>query len=183
MTREIERTERDSMAKKKVSRPASKVVAKPVKKSAVAAKKTPVVKKVVKRGAVSTTKGAKPTAVAVKKTPVKGVASTSVKVAAPTKTAATSTPDVSLGRPLITQEEKLYMLFHDDYHSRQVFEFLRVQTVRDLEQFSPQQIIHVLSKPIRMTVDRIRQRLAKYKRSLRDDEQFAVEYGKLMDPV
>ena len=172
------------MAKKKVSRPGSKVAVKPVKKSAVVTKKTPVVKKVVKRGAVSTSKGATPTA---KKTPAKGVASAPGKVpaksAVPTKGAPVSMPDVSLGRPLITQEEKLYMLFHDDYHSRQVFEFLRVETVRDLEQFTPQQIIHLLSKPIRTTVDRIRQRLAKYKRSLREDEQFAVEYGKRMDPV
>lgn len=180
------------MAKKKVSRPASKVSAKPVKKSAVkksavVAKRTPVVKKVVKRGADSGTKEVKPIAVAAKKAPVKGVASAPVKVsakgAAPTKGVPSSTPEVSLGRPLVTQEEKLYMLFHDDYHSRQVFEFLRVETVRDLEQFTPQQIIHLLSKPIRMTVDRIRQRLAKYKRSLREDEQFAVEYGKLMNPV
>ena len=157
------------MAKKKVSRPASKAAAKPVKKSAVAAKKPPVVKKAVTRGAVSTKKVAKPTAASAKK--------------APAKETPKFTPDVSLGRPLITQEEKLYMLFHDDYHSRQVFEFLRVETVKDLEQFSPQQIIHLLSKPIRTTVDRIRQRLAKYKRSLRDDEQFAIEYGKLMEPV
>lgn len=175
------------MAKQKVSRPVSNVAAKLVKKPAVATKQTPVVKKVVKRGAVTTTKGAKPTAAVAKKTPAKGAASASVKApakpAAPTKSVATSAPDVSLGRPLITQEEKLYMLFHDDYHSRQVFEFLRVQTVCDLEQFTPQQIIHLLSKPIRTTVDRIRQRLAKYKRSLRDDEQFAVEYGQRMDPV
>ena len=172
------------MAKKKVSQPVSKGS---VKKPAVAAKKTPVVKKVVKRGAVSTTKGAKPTAAAAKNASVKGTASAPVKVpekpTVPTKAAPISAPEVSLGRPLITQEEKLYMLFHDDYHSRQVFEFLRVQTVCDLEQFTPHQIIHLLSKPIRTTVDRIRQRLAKYKRSLRDDEQFAVEYGKLMDPV
>ena len=175
------------MAKKKVSRAASRVALKPVKKSAVAAKKSPVVKKVVKQSEVSTTKGAKPTAASAKKAPAKGAASAAVKAsskpAVPVKATPSSTPDVSLGRPLITQEEKLYMLFHDDYHSRQVFEFLRVETVRDLEQFSPQQIIHLLSKPIRTTVERIRQRLAKYKRSLRDDEQFAVEYGKLMDPV
>lgn len=175
------------MAKKKVSRPMSKGSVKPVKKSAVAVKKTPVVKKVAKRNVASAVKKAKPVAMVSKKSPAKGAASAPVKVptkpAAPAKGLPASAPDVSLGRPLITQEEKLYMLFHDDYHSRQVFEFLRVETVKDLEQFSPQQIIHLLSKPIRMTVDRIRQRLAKYKRSLRDDEQFAVEYGKLMEPV
>ncbi len=82
----------------------------------------------------------------------------------------------SLGRPLVTQEEKLYMLFHDDYQCRQVFEFLRVETVKELEEFSPQQIVHLMSRPIRLTVDRIRQRLAQFKRSLKDDEQFAAGF-------
>lgn len=85
-------------------------------------------------------------------------------------------PEPTLGRPLVTQEEKLYMLFHDDYQARQVFEFLRVVTVKELEAFSPQQIVHLMSKPLRMTVDRIRQRLAQYKRALKDDEAFAAEF-------
>ncbi len=168
------------MAKKKVSRPPAKSTSRAVKKAEGTAKKAPVVKKVVKKKAVkkaaSTTKLVRST----KRVATKGASSTaikaSVKPAAPPKMTAVSTPEVSLGRPLVTQEEKLYMLFHDDYHSRQVFEFLRVETVRDLEQFSPQQIVHILSKPIRMTVDRIRQRLAQYKRSLRDDEEYAAEF-------
>src|SRR5687768_3098667 len=41
----------------------------------------------------------------------------------------------SIGRALVSADEKLYMLFKEDYHARQVFEFLRVETVRDLEQF------------------------------------------------
>jgi hypothetical protein len=90
-------------------------------------------------------------------------------------------PEVSLGRPLVTQEEKLFMLFHDDYQARQVFEFLRVETVKELEQFSQQQIVHMMSKPLRMTVDRIRQRLAQYKRSLKDDEQFAADFQRLSE--
>ena len=57
---------------------------------------------------------------------------------------------------LVTQEEKLYMLFKEDYHARQIFEFLRVETVKDLEQFSPQQIVKLLSQPIQKTVLRIR---------------------------
>jgi rhamnose utilization protein RhaD (predicted bifunctional aldolase and dehydrogenase) len=87
----------------------------------------------------------------------------------------------SLGRPLVTQEEKLYMLFHDDYQSRQVFEFLRVDTIKDLEEFTPQQIVHLMSRPIRLTVDRIRQRLAQFKRSLKDDEQYATEFRQAKD--
>src|SRR5439155_21111172 len=85
-------------------------------------------------------------------------------------------PEVSLGRPLVTQEEKLYMLFQHDYHARQIFEFLRVETVKELEQFSPQQIVRRVSKPVFDTVDRIRQKLAEMKRSLRDDAEFAAEY-------
>lgn len=85
-------------------------------------------------------------------------------------------PEVSLGRPLVTQEEKLYMLFKDDYHARQIFEFLRVNTIKELEEFSPQQIVRRISKPVFDTVDRIRGKLAEMKRSLREDEAFAKEY-------
>ena len=82
----------------------------------------------------------------------------------------------ALGRPTITAEEKLFMLFHDDFHARQIFDFLRAETVGDLEQHSPQEIIHRLSRPLRETVERIRQRLAERNRCLKDDEEFAVEY-------
>jgi hypothetical protein len=82
----------------------------------------------------------------------------------------------TLGRPTITAEEKLFMLFHDDFHARQIFDFLRAETVGDLEQHSPQEIIHRLSRPIRETVERIRQRLAARNRCLKDDEEFAVEH-------
>jgi len=83
---------------------------------------------------------------------------------------------ISLGRPTITAEEKLFMLFHDDYHARQIFEFLRAETVGDLEQFSPQDIIHKLSRPIRETVDRIRIKLAERNRCLAGDAEFASEH-------
>ena len=89
---------------------------------------------------------------------------------------ATKEPEISLGRPLVTQEEKLYMLFKDDYHARQIFEFLRVNTLKELEELSPQQIVRRVSKPVFDTVDRIRQTLAEMKRSLRDDEAYAKEY-------
>ena len=85
---------------------------------------------------------------------------------------------IALGRPTVTAEEKLFMLFHGDYEARQVFEFLRAETVADLEQFSPQEIIHRLSRPIRETVDRIRQRLADRNRCLAGDEEFAAEHKK-----
>jgi hypothetical protein len=83
---------------------------------------------------------------------------------------------ISLGRPTVTAEEKLFMLFHDDYEARQVFEFLRAETVGDLEQHTPQDIIHRLSRPIRETVDRIRKKLAERNRCLAGDEPFAADH-------
>ena len=97
--------------------------------------------------------------------------------AKPTKKASKKKPKkISLGRPTVTAEEKLFMLFHEDYEARQVFEFLRAETVADLEQHTPQEIIHRLSRPIRETVDRIRKKLADRNRCLAGDEQFAVEH-------
>jgi hypothetical protein len=92
------------------------------------------------------------------------------------KPAKKKTKKISLGRPTVTAEEKLFMLFHDDYEARQVFEFLRAETVGDLEQHAPQDIIHRLSRPIRETVDRIRKRLAERNRCLAGDEEFAAEH-------
>jgi hypothetical protein len=83
---------------------------------------------------------------------------------------------ISLGRPKVTGEELLYMLFKDDYHARQIFEFLRVETVKELEQHSAREIIKRLSQPIEQTVDRIRRALAERNRCLAGDEQFAAEY-------
>jgi hypothetical protein len=91
-------------------------------------------------------------------------------------TAKKAAKKISLGRPTVTAEEKLFMLFHEDYEARQVFEFLRAETVGDLEQHSAQDIIHRLSRPIRETVDRIRQKLADRNRCLAGDEQFAAEH-------
>jgi hypothetical protein len=81
----------------------------------------------------------------------------------------------SLGRPKVTGEEKLYMLFKEDFHARQIFTFLGVDTVRELEQFSPKEIVKRLSKPIKHTVDRIRLKLAEKNRHLLDDEEFALD--------
>jgi hypothetical protein len=108
------------------------------------------------------------------------------KSAAPKKSAALKKPSrsakkavaakpPSLGRPKVTGEELLYLLFKEDYHARQVFEFLRVNTVKELEQFSATEIIRRLSQPVRTTVERIRQTLAQYNRCLSDDLEYALE--------
>ena len=93
-----------------------------------------------------------------------------------TSKAANAQPAESLGRPQITGDEKLYLLFREDYHARQVFEFLRVETVRELEAYSAQQIIKLLSQPIQRTVNRIRDQLAQRNRHLLDDKEYALEH-------
>jgi hypothetical protein len=113
----------------------------------------------------------KKSAKAKKKAPAKPAAKKKrARKASPKKRAS-----ATLGRPIVTGEEKLYLLFKEDYHARQVFDFLRVETVKDLEQYSPQDIVHILSKPIRQTVDGIRRRLAEKNRCLAGDEDFALK--------
>ncbi len=92
------------------------------------------------------------------------------------KRAATKSAAESLGRPKVTADEKLYWLFHDDFHARQVFEFLRVETVRELEEYSPQEIVRRLTQPVRDTVENIRKALAEKNRHLKGDLPFALEY-------
>ncbi|MCC7421759.1 MAG: hypothetical protein IT428_15870 [Planctomycetaceae bacterium] len=145
------------MAKKAVKKkPVKKVVAAKASPAKKAAAKKVATKKVVKK--------------VVRKTPPPAA-----KKASETTRPAKPAGD-SLGRPMVTAEEKLYFLFREDYHARQVFEFLRVETVGELERFSPQEIIHILSTPIRRTVDSIRKRLAREKRHLRDDVEFARKF-------
>jgi len=82
----------------------------------------------------------------------------------------------SLGRPKVTGEEDLDMLFKEDYHARQIFKFLRVSTVKELEGYSAGEILRVLSRPIKETVERIRRSLAERNRCLAGDQDFAMEH-------
>lgn len=156
--------------------PRKKAVAKAAKKKVVKKKlATKAVKKLAKAPSAVVKSRRKPATVSPKR-PKTGAADQPRATGSALKPVEAAKVEPSLGRPLVTQEEKLYMLFHDDYQCRQVFEFLRVETVKELEEFSPQQIVHLMSRPIRLTVDRIRQRLAQFKRSLKDDEQFAAGF-------
>ena len=85
-------------------------------------------------------------------------------------------PTGSLGRPKVTGEEKLFLLFKQDYHARQVFSFLGVDTVKELEQYGPDQIIKLLSQPIRQAVQQIRSKLAENNRSLDGDKEFTLRF-------
>jgi hypothetical protein len=82
----------------------------------------------------------------------------------------------SLGRPKVTGEEDLDMLFKEDYHARQIFKFLSVGTVKELEQLSAGEILRRLSRPIKETVERIRRSLAERNRCLAGDEDFALDH-------
>ena len=93
----------------------------------------------------------------------------------PRKRSAKKRKTSPLGRPKVSGDEKLFMLFKEDYHARQIFEFLRVETVRELEEYSPEEIVRLLSRPIRQTVRNIRQRLADKNRHLKDDLDFASQ--------
>lgn len=85
-------------------------------------------------------------------------------------------PRVSLGRPTVVGEELLDLVFKEDFHARQIFVFLGVRTVRELEEFGPQQILDKAAQPLKESIDRIRRRLAILNRALRDDEEFAVKF-------
>lgn len=94
----------------------------------------------------------------------------------PAAAAAPSHAAPSLGRPKVTGEEDLDMFFKEDFHARQIFKFLNVQTLKDLERYSAGEILRRLSNPIKETVERIRRSLAQFNRCLNGDEEFALEH-------
>lgn len=91
------------------------------------------------------------------------------------KSAAKAKKKPSLPRPTITGEEKLFLLFKDDYHARQIFDFLRVETVRELEEFPADVIFKRLTRPMSESVERIRRRLAEKNRYLSGDEEYLLK--------
>ena len=162
------------MAKKKRRATAAKATGKKTKR---AVKKAPAKKAAAKRA--STRKAAnKNKRKTSKKTSAKKVARKTVtrKKTPGKKSSRKKSARPAQGRPKVTGEEKLYMLFREDYHARQIFEFLGVETVRELEQYSPGEIVKLLSKPIRQTVDGIRKQLADKNRHLNEDAPFAIEH-------
>jgi hypothetical protein len=85
-----------------------------------------------------------------------------------------------LGRARVSGTAELDQYFLKDYEARQVFTFLGVKTLRELEDYSPQQIIDRLSAPMVQTVTRIRKALSMQNRYLAGDQKFAVEFKKQM---
>ena len=107
---------------------------------------------------------------------------TSKKAASKKKTARKkkAARPMPLGRPKVTLDSKLDGLFLKDYEVRQVFEFLNVTTLRELEDHKPDEIVEKLTAPMVQAVGRIRKVLALQKRCLKGDEKFAREFTQLM---
>jgi hypothetical protein len=87
---------------------------------------------------------------------------------------------LDLGRARISGTAELDQYFLKDYEARQVFTFLGVKTLKELEGFSPQEIIDRLTAPMLQTVNRIRKALALQNRCLSGDQKFAVEFKQQM---
>ena len=82
----------------------------------------------------------------------------------------------ALGRVKVAADARLDLLFQKDYQAREIFDFLKVQTIRELEEFAPIEIIERLTGPLTQTVERIRKTLALANRHLAKDERFAKAF-------
>ena len=82
----------------------------------------------------------------------------------------------SLGRPRLPADTKLDLVFQKDYQAREIFAFLGVETVKELEAYASDEIIERLAGPVIQTVGRIRKALAINNRCLADDLDFALEF-------
>lgn len=157
------------MAKKKAGRSAKKSSAKrTAAKAKSAAKKQPA------RKANPAAKNAAATKRAVKR---KSVAKTAKKAASKPKSRTSKRP-AALGRPKVPGTAELDQMFLKDYEARQVFAFLGVKTIKELEEHPPDEIIERLTGPMVRTVNRIRKALAVNNRFLAGDQKFAVEFAK-----
>lgn len=141
-------------AKKKSTPVPKKAAAKKVaKKKAAPAKAAPVVKKKAPRPAKK--KGVR-----------RATISSGVRKKAGRK----------LGRSRIPQEAPLAVIFQNDLQAQEAFTLLGIQTVRELEEFDPDELVRRLSSPAKQTVGRIRKMLALNNRCLSTDEAFALEF-------
>lgn len=81
-----------------------------------------------------------------------------------------------LGRSRIPVDAPLDVVFQNDNQAREAFVFLGIHTIRELEQFNPDELVMRLTSPAKQTVGRIRKILAMNNRALTGDEAFALEF-------
>jgi hypothetical protein len=123
----------------------------------------------------------KPPTVAAARKPAKKPAAKSrtkkvPRAAAKKPRAAARKRPAGLGRVKVSADARLDLVFQKDYQAREIFEFLKVQTLRELEQHGPDEIIERLTGPMVQTVQRIRKTLALINRHLAYDEKFAKAF-------
>lgn len=88
---------------------------------------------------------------------------------------------VPLGRPRIPVDADLDLVFENDTQARDAFRYLEIGTVRELIEFSPDELVQKLTSPAKQTVGRIRQALAHHNRALSGDEPFVLDFNQDQD--
>ena len=181
---------RNSMAKKKATKKKTtkKTASRPAAKKTTnskAAKKKATAKPTVNKKAVAKKKAAGTVArkaatrvVSEPPAPVKKATKKrkGVRRATTTSGIRTSKPVRKLGRSQIPIDAPLDIVFQNDQPAREAFVFLGIHTVRELEEFEPDELVRRLTSPAKQTVGRIRKILAMNNRSLEQDEAFALEF-------
>lgn len=187
------------MAKKKVvkkaakpakpAKPASRAAKKVTKSPRTVAKKKPVAKKTVtKKPVPKKTVVAKPVVtkpvVTIARKPVPVVEPAQRKKGVRKATISSGVhdekPSRKLGRSRIPIDAPLDVVFQNDLQAREAFMFLGIHSIRDLEQFNPDDLVLRLTGPAKLTVGRIRKILAMNNRCLSNDEEFALEFQELL---
>ncbi len=198
------------MAKKKVvkkaakpvkpAKPASRVAKKVTKSPRTVAKKKPVPKKTVankpapKKVVVTKPVVAKPAVakplvtvkpiVTIARKPVPEIEPAQRKKGVRKATISSGVHDEKLprklGRSRIPIDAPLDVVFQNDLQAREAFMFLGIHSIRDLEQFNPDDLVLRLTGPAKLTVGRIRKILAMNNRCLSNDEEFALEFQELL---
>ena len=113
-----------------------------------------------------------------KKPARKSAAARTVKKKRPSKSVS-----AVLGRARVAATAELDQFFLKDYEARQVFTFLGVKSLKELEEHSPEEIIEKLTGPMVQTVTRIRKALALQNRCLKGDQKFAAQVKTQMQAV
>lgn len=89
-------------------------------------------------------------------------------------------PVRKLGRSRIPIDAPLDVVFQNDLQAKEAFMFLGIHSIRELEQFNPDDLVLRLTGPAKLTVGRIRKILAMNNRCLTGDEEFALEFQELL---
>ena len=89
-------------------------------------------------------------------------------------------PVRKLGRSRIPIDAPLDVVFQNDMQAKEAFMFLGIHSIRELEQFNPDELVLRLTGPAKLTVGRIRKILAMNNRCLTGDEEFALEFQELL---